>query len=162
MVGYATRDNALAMAVLTRAVEINPNLAFAHGQLGVAHAFGGRAEEAVPCIDHALRLSPREAFLGDYYFFYAAAHFQGARYDLGLRYGREAHRLRPGHVYPLLVAVACAGHLGEMDAAAGLLKDLRAIAPDITLASVEATSPFVLPEDRARLGEGLVRAGLNS
>jgi hypothetical protein len=41
-----------------------------------------------------LRLNPREAFLGDYYFFCAAAHFQGARYDLGLRYAREAHPAR--------------------------------------------------------------------
>ncbi|WP_244471084.1 adenylate/guanylate cyclase domain-containing protein [Microvirga massiliensis] len=112
MTGYATRDNALAMTALTRAVEINPSFAFAHGQLGIAHAFGGRSEEAIRCIDHALRLSPREAFLGDYYFFYAAAYFQGGHYDLGLRYAREAHRLRPGHVYPLLIGVACAGYLG--------------------------------------------------
>jgi tetratricopeptide (TPR) repeat protein len=161
MVAYATRDNALAMAALTRAVALNPNFAFAHGQLGVAHAFGGRSEEAVPCIDHALRLSPREVFLGDYQFFYAAAHFQGGRYELGLRYAREAHRSRPGHAYPLRIGAACAGHLGDAEAAAVLLGELKAIVPDVSRASVEAIDAFVHAEDRARLVEGLARAGLD-
>ena len=162
MMGFGRRDNALCVAAITRAVEINPNFAFAHGLLGLAHALGGRSAEAVPCIDHALRLSPREAFHGDYCFFYAVAHFQGARYDLGLRYAREAHRLRPGHVYPMLIGLACAGHLGDAEASASLLKDLRAIAPHITRASLEAMSSFVNADDRARHVDGLVRAGLTS
>jgi tetratricopeptide (TPR) repeat protein len=161
MVGYATRDRALATAALTRAVEINPNFAFAHGQLGIAHAFGGRSDEAVACIDHALRLSPREAFLGDYQFFYAAAHFQGARYELGLHFAHEAHRSRPGHAYPLRIGAACAGHLGDTEASAGLLGELKAIVPDVSRASVEAMDAFVRAEDRARLVERLARAGLD-
>jgi TolB-like protein/tetratricopeptide (TPR) repeat protein len=161
MVGYATRDNALATAAVTRAVEINPNFAFAHGQLGIAHAFGGRADEAVACIDQALRLSPREAFLGDYQFFYAAAHFQGARYELGLRFAREAHRSRPGHAYPLRIGASCAGHLGDAEASASLLGELKAIVPDVSRASIEALDAVVRAEDRARLVEGLARAGLD-
>ena len=108
MTAYATRDNTLAMAAVRQAIALNPNFAFAHGQLGLAHAMGGRAAEALACIDHALRLSPREAFLGDYQFFYATAHFQGCSYELGLQFAREAHRLRPGHAYPLLIGLACA------------------------------------------------------
>jgi len=161
MVGFAARDNALCVATITRAIEINPNFAFAHGQLGLAHAMGGRSVEAVACIDHALRLSPREAFHGDYCFFYAVAYFQGARYDLGLRYAQEAHRLRPGHVYPLLIGISCAGHLGDAEVAAGMLKDLKVIAPYITRASLEKMSAFATAEDRARHVDGLVRGGLN-
>jgi adenylate cyclase len=161
MVAYAMRDDALAVGALTQAVALNPNFAFAHGQLGLAHAIGGRADEAVACIDHALRLSPREAFLGDYQFFYAMAHFQGTRYELGLRFACGAHRSRPGHVYPLLIGLACAGLLGDTAAAAGLLADIKAIIPEVSRASIEATAPFVRAEDRARLIEGLARAGLN-
>ena len=106
-----------------------PTSRFAHGQLGLAHAMGGRAAEAVACIDHALRLSPREAFLGDFQFYYAVAYFQGANYELGLQFAREAHRLRPGHAYPLVIGVACAGHLDDKEAAAGLLEGLKANGP---------------------------------
>ena len=51
MVAFARRDNALTMAALTQAVALNPNSAYAHGQLSIAHAFGGRADEAIACID---------------------------------------------------------------------------------------------------------------
>ena len=105
---------------------------------GIAHAFGGRADEAVACIDHAVRLSPREVFLGDYDLFYAFAHFQAARYELGLRHAREAHRWRPGHPTPLLMGAACAGHLADAEAAAGLLHELRALVPGASMASIEA------------------------
>jgi adenylate cyclase len=161
MVAYPTRDNALAMAALTRAVALNPNFAYAHGQLGIAHAFGGRSEEAVACIDHALRLSPREVLVGDYHLFYAFAHFQGARYELGLGFAREAHRSRPGHPTPLVIGIACAGHLGDAEAAAALFGDLGAIVPGFSIVSFEARNSYVRAEDRARLVEGLVRAGLD-
>ncbi|MGF6256842.1 adenylate/guanylate cyclase domain-containing protein [Ensifer sp. LBL] len=161
MIAFATRDNALAMAAISQAVAINPNSAFAHGQLGLAHANGGRAADAIPCIDYALRLSPREAFLGDFQFYYAMAHFQGANYERGLHYAREAHRLRSGHVVPLIIGTACAGLLDNREAATDLLARLKSLVPDISRNAVAVTSSFVRAEDRARLVEGLARAGLN-
>jgi TolB-like protein len=47
MVGFATRDNALSMSALTRAVELSPNSVNAHGLLANAHSFGGRSTEAL-------------------------------------------------------------------------------------------------------------------
>jgi adenylate cyclase len=161
MTAYATRDNTRAMAAMKQAVALNPSSAFAHGQLGLAHAIGGRAVEAIACIDHALRLSPREAFLGDFQFYYAMAYFQGGHYELGLHFAREAHRLRAGHVYPLLIGAACAGHLGDKGAAASFLGDLKALIHDVSRDTVEATAPFVHSEDRGRLVGGLVLAGLD-
>src|SRR6185369_13712035 len=76
MVGYAIRDNGLAMAALTRAVALNPNSVNAHGLVGIAHAFGGRPSEAIASIDRAVRLSPRDTFLSDFQLYYAFAHFQ--------------------------------------------------------------------------------------
>ncbi|RWD35916.1 MAG: adenylate/guanylate cyclase domain-containing protein [Mesorhizobium sp.] len=161
MIAFATRDNVLAMAAASQAVAINPNSAFAHGQLGLAHANGGRAADAIPCIDYALRLSPREAFLGDFQFYYALAYFQGANYELGLSYAREAHRLRSGHAYPLVIGTACAGLLDNQEAATDLLGRLKSLVPYISRDAVGATSALVRAEDRARLIEGLARAGLD-
>ena len=160
MVAFATRDNELAMATLSHAVELSPNSVNAYGLLGIAHAFGGRSAEALKCIDHARRLSPRDTYLSDFELYYAFAHFQGARYELGLRFARQASRMRPGHPYPLVLATACAGHLGETETGATLLRELRAIVPNICASFVEATSPYILREDRVRLVEGLARAGL--
>jgi TolB-like protein/class 3 adenylate cyclase len=160
MVGFATRDNALSMAGTMRAVQLNPNFAQAHGLMGVAHAFGGRAEEALACIDHAVRLSPREVFHGDFHLYYAFAHFQASRYELGLHYAQQAHHLRPGHPYPIVIGAAYAGHLGDARTATALMRDLKAIVPTISTAWLEMTTAYERPEDRNRLIEGLARAGL--
>ena len=109
MVGYAMRDNELAMTALMRAVALSPNSVNAHGLLANAHSFGGRSNEALAYIDHAVRLSPRDTFLSDFQLYYCFAHFQGARYQLALQYAQQAHRMRPGHPYPLLLGAACAG-----------------------------------------------------
>jgi adenylate cyclase len=160
MVGYATRDNELSMVALTRAVELSPNSVNAHGLLGNAHAFGGRSAEALACIKRAMRLSPRDTYLSDFELYQAFAYFQGAQYGAGLKFAQQAHRLRPGHAYPLLLGASCAGHLGNVGTGASLLLELKSIIPIVSPAWVEATSPYVLSEDRARLVEGLVRVGL--
>jgi TolB-like protein/class 3 adenylate cyclase len=160
MVGYATRDNGLAVTALQRAVTLNPNFVNAHGLLGIAHAFGGRADEAIACIDKAVRLSPRDTFLSDFHLYYAFAHFQAARYEHCLSYAQQSHGMRPGHPYPLVLGAACAGHLGRAETAAALMRDLKSILPIVSTGWIEATTPYVLAEDRARLIEGLRRAGL--
>jgi TolB-like protein/Tfp pilus assembly protein PilF len=160
MVAFATRDNALAVATLTRALAISPNSVNAYGLLGIAHAFGGRSAEAIACIDHAVRLSPRDTFLSDFELYYAFAHFQGARYERALQFAQQAHRMRPGHPYPLLLGAACAGQLGESEIGTRLLGKLRAVLPCLSAPWVEMTSPYVLAADRARLVDGLTRAGL--
>lgn len=160
MVGYATRNNELSVSALTRAVALSPSSVNAHGHLGIAHAFGGRSTEAVACIDYAVRLSPRDTFLSDFELYYAFAHFQGGRYDLALQFAQQAHRTRPGHPYPMVLGAACAGHLGKSGAAAVLLLELKTALPIVSTCFVEKTSPYVLVEDRARLIEGLQRAGL--
>jgi adenylate cyclase len=160
MVGFATRDNVLSVTVLERAIALSPSSVNAHGLLGVAHAFGGRFEPAVQSIGRAMRLSPRDTYLSDFELYNAFAHFQGASYEAGLEYAQQAHRRRPGHAYPLVMAASCAGHLRRGDLGGRLVGQLLSLAPDIGTGWVEMTSPYVLEADRARLVQGLAQAGL--
>ena len=89
------------------------------------------------------------------------AHFAAQRYDEALRHAQRSHDMRPGHPYPLVMAAACAGQLGLTERAASLARDLTAVLPRASTGWVEATSPYVRAEDRARLVEGLRSAGLN-
>jgi adenylate cyclase len=45
---------------LRLALDLNPNLAFARGYLGVTYGFGGDYESALPHLEGAIRLSPRD------------------------------------------------------------------------------------------------------
>lgn len=159
MVGFATRDNEGATSALERAVALNPNSVNAHGLLGVAHAFGGRTEAALAAIDRAARSSPRAAFLSDIPLYYAFALLPAGDWEGALRHALDAHRAHPGHPYPLIVATACAGRLGRAEAGS-LLAELRALVPIVSASWIEATAPYVRAEDRLRLVEGLVAAGL--
>jgi hypothetical protein len=55
-----------------------------------------------------------------------------------------------------------AGHQGDADAAAGMLKDLKIIAPSITRASLEKMPVVAAAGDRARHADGPARGGLDS
>jgi hypothetical protein len=160
MVGMATRDDALSMSAIGRAVALSPNLAYAHGLMGMVHALGGRAKPAFECIDHAIRLSPRDMFREDFNLFQACAHFQAGDYRLGLQCAQLAHKQTAGHPFPVLMGCACAAHLGDLDTAADLLAEVRALVPPLSLAWVEATLPWARAEERKRVAEGLRRAGL--
>jgi adenylate cyclase len=159
-IGIGARDSGLATSAMQRAVQLNPNFAMAHGLLGVAHAFGGRSIEALACIDQAVRLSPREIFHGSFPQQYAFAYFQGARYELGLQFARQAHSLRPGHAWAMVIGAACAGFLGDTETGAAFLNELKDIVPGVSAGWIEATAPYVDAADRRRLAEGLARAGL--
>lgn len=160
MVAFATRDNVRAVAALERAVAISPSSVNAHGLLGIAHAFGGRARAAFDEIAQAKRLSPRDTYLSDFDLYAAFTHFQAGDYAAALRDAEQAIRLRPGHPYPLILAAASAGHLGRIDAARAHVQRLLGLVPVACGAWVDATSPYVLSEDRRRLVDGLERAGL--
>jgi adenylate cyclase len=60
LVHHARRDNARALSACERAVELNPNLAFAVGLLGLFSAHAGAYEEARRNAELAGRLSPRD------------------------------------------------------------------------------------------------------
>lgn len=160
MVGYAVRDNALSLSSVERALQSNPNMAFAHGFLAITHAFGGRPEEALKTIDYAFRLSPREMFAEDLHLHYAFCHFAAGAYQDGLRHASISHRGRPYHPYPILMSMICAAHLDEKETAHRYCSLLVELTPMMNISMLEATCPYCLEEDIERFVEGLRKAGL--
>jgi adenylate cyclase len=56
-----------AVAVYRRALDLNPNAHYAYNQIGLCLIPMGRAEEAVPMIETAIRREPRSGFAWDRY-----------------------------------------------------------------------------------------------
>ena len=157
----ARRRNAETVGAYQRAVDCSPNFAYAHGRLGAAHAFGGRADEAITCLDRSVRLSPRDIFAEVYHLYYAVTHFQAGRYAHAGEAAELAIQQRPGHPVLYIMATSAHGHAGESDRAKAALAGLTALVPDITASGIEQNFLYVLAEDRARLADGLRRAGLD-
>ena len=151
------------MVVITtakRALGINPNFALAHGLFGLVLAWASKARQALEKIEWAVRLSPRDVMNGHYPTYRGVAHFIADNYEEMVAEGRDGTRQRPDSVgaYRVL-AVGCA-YLDRLDEARAAVERLKQLQPGITLGWAECNIPIANPNDRARYGEGLRRAGV--
>jgi adenylate cyclase len=160
MVATATRDISEAINAHRHATDLSPNFAYAHAMLGASLALGGRPEEGIESTSRAVRLSPRDTFSDDFQLFYAFAHFQAGRYVEAASFAETAIQLRPEHPAPHVMATASYGLADNDKKAVDALARLKALVPEITASNVEKTFPYALAEDRARISQGLRKAGL--
>jgi adenylate cyclase len=152
--------NSEAVAALNRAIDVSPNFAYAHGLLGAAHALGGRPDKAIACIDHGVRLSPRDIFGDEYALYYAFANFQAGRYDVAAAAALRAIQLRPEHPTLYIMAAASFVLAGETGKAKSALTQLTNRVPNLSAADIEENFLFCRQEDRSRVAKGLRAAGL--
>jgi adenylate cyclase len=77
----ARGDHQAAYEAFARAVQLDPNFARAHAQKGNELTLLGRPNEALPCVDEAIKLSPYDPALGTFYWIKGRAHFVAAQSD---------------------------------------------------------------------------------
>jgi TolB-like protein/class 3 adenylate cyclase/tetratricopeptide (TPR) repeat protein len=151
------------LSELDVAIEIDRNYAVAYNQRGVAHTFLGRAKEAIPEIETALRLSPREPSRNAWEFNICNAYSIMAEWEKAVEWCQKSIATNAGHFPPyidLAAAHAWLGHDAEAKAAvAGLLK----LKPGFTvqqLASIKWSDDPQFQRGAQRIIEGLRKAGL--
>jgi len=158
-----TNRAAQGIAECERALALDRNLAYAHGGIGLAKHFLGRAADTEGHIFKALRLSPRDLSAYQWMFFVGVAKMQlGADADAieWLRRSIEANRnFPPGH-FTLASVLALLGVLDEARTAAraGL-----ALNPGFTISRLRAAKISDNPTyvaGRERLCEGMRLAGI--
>jgi adenylate cyclase len=157
--GYIRRTDD-AIARLKIAIDLNPNLTWAHGNLGIALTFSGRGDEAVAPFNEALRLSPRDQFNFYWHYLMGFALFIAGRYQEAVECTEKALRENssvPG-IYRL--RAACLSQLDRVDEAKTALADFLRLVPDANVASTKAQIPLKRSEDLERYVEALRRAGL--
>jgi tetratricopeptide (TPR) repeat protein len=151
------------IAEVERALEIDRNLADAHGYIGIAKCFLGRAEETEAHVHNALRLSPRDTFAYLWRTYLGVAKvFLGKDEDAvsKLRHAIEIDRnFHPAHFY---LAVALAG-LGRLDEARVAAKEALSIDPTFTIRRYRADAPSDNPvflAGRQRIYEMMRKVGV--
>jgi adenylate cyclase len=149
-----------AIARLKIAIDLNPNLTWAHGNLGIALMFACRGDEAVASFNEALRLSPRDQFTFYWHYLTGFALFIAGRYREALECTEVA--LRENSNFPGIhrLRAACLSQLDRVDEAKAALADFLRFAPDANVAATKAQIPLKRPEDLERYIEALRRAGL--
>ena len=148
---------------LQRALELNRNLAYAHGRMGAAKICLGQAEDAEAHIQEALRLSPRDPFVYIWSFIGGAAKLHLGKEEEAvawLRRSVESNRNFPSSHFYLAAALARLGQLSEARSAAqaGL-----AIIPTFSIARIRAGAASNHPTavvGYERIIDGLRKAGV--
>jgi TolB-like protein/class 3 adenylate cyclase/Tfp pilus assembly protein PilF len=145
---------------LQRALDLNPNLAFARGYLGITEAFGGDYDAAIPHLDEANRLSPRDPLASLWPLCRGWAALSAERYDEAIECAARAAEANPEFPDIYAVLAAANGHLGSTEAARIALDQLQQRMPALTVSDARLDRPFGSPAQRERFLEGLRKAGM--
>ena len=150
-----------SLAEYETALRLNPNFALAQGFYGLSLAYSGRWQEADEAARRAIRLSPRDPYLGVYYGIAAYAQYIGHNYQEAARLAREGIRQRSDFVGAHRVLAAASGMAGDMEAAKSALDNLLRAQPNLSLVWMATNMPFREEAERAHYLEGFRRAGLS-
>jgi len=157
----ARGDHQGAQAEVERALAISPNLADAHGALGVVLTFSGRPKEGLAALKTCVRLDPRAPSLVYRLAQIALALYFCREYAAAVEAARRAIRSFPDHSHPYGVFAAALGQMGRTEEAKEALE--KAISPERldswVRGLVRGRYPVFRPEDYAHLLEGLRKAG---
>jgi TolB-like protein len=158
-----------AIAEDERALALDPSAVYVYGRLAWDYLYLGQFEKTLEFSDKAIRLSPHDPFLEEWYRSRAAANFALKRYDLAIESARQAITIKANNQYGylnLIPALALAGHEAEAhDAVQNYLATVpsgpKTIAAWKALAAayVKMPSPRYL-ETWDRMIDGLRKAGM--
>jgi TolB-like protein len=148
------------IALLDRALVLNPNLASAWFLGGFARVWDGDSDGAIARFARAMRLSPLDPEMYRMKAGMAAAHMFAGRFDTASSWAEQAFTNLPSFLMVIGVIAACHA-LAERDEQARQAMDrLRALDPDLRLANFREWI-FIRRQDHFEMfRDGLRRAGL--
>ena len=157
---HHTEDVAGGIAVLDRALVLNPNLASAWFLAGFLRTWNGEPDAAIEHFTRAMRLSPLDPELYRMQAGLAAAHLFAGRFDAASSWAEKAFRELPSFL--MVVSVIAASHAlaGRPDEAQRAMKHLRELDPTLRVSNLADWLPIRRPEDLATFADGLRKAGL--
>ena len=158
--GYLGGDLHGGIALLDKALVLNPNLATARFLGGFLRLWDGQTEAAIEHLEHAMRLSPLDPELYRMQAGMAVAHLFAGRHDEASSWAEKAYRELPSFL--LAVAVLAASHAlaGRIAEARRAMDDVRRLDPGLRLSRVGDWLPIHRPENLATFVDGLRKAGL--
>ena len=140
------------------ALSLNPNLAMAYNIAGSIRMYAGEPLEAIPLIERGIRLDP--AGNTQYLHFLGLANLLAGKYETAVALFKERIALVPGTDFSRSALASALGHLGEVDEARRIWRELEEINPNYSFNDHLSRLPFKRKEDGERLAEGLRKAGL--
>lgn len=149
-----------ALKEMERAIVLDPNEFNAHVNMALVLIFMGRPEEGIPHIEKALSVDPLNPARPLWMFGFA--YFGMDRYDEAVSYMERAIKPRPhSSHWALIAAYAQAGRTEEAADTLKRYSQLRKYKEPPTVSTLLTYHPYKNENDRERLAQGLLAAGLS-
>jgi adenylate cyclase len=126
----------------------------------VCYGFAGDYEAALPILDEAIRLSPRDPLLVIWHLCKGWAALLSERYEQAVEFTTEAVAANGEFPDNYAVLAAAHGHLGNVAAAGEALSEFLRRTPALTASDERLNRPFGTAAQREHFLEGLRQAGL--
>ena len=158
-----SKRGAQGTAECERALTLNPNLASAHAQIGLAKVFDGHPEETGSHELEALRVSPHDTEAGFWVAYMAVAKQHLGAYEDALGLYRRSIELNPNYATGRFIMAAVLAELGRLDEARAEVQAGLALNPGFTIrryrAAAQSDNPVFL-KGRKRIIEGMRKVGV--
>jgi TolB-like protein len=148
------------IALLDRALVLNPNLASAWFLGGFLRVWHGEPDDAIEHFARAMRLSPLDPEMYRMQAGVAVAHLFAGRFEAASSWAEKAFRDLP--TFLMVVGIIAASHAlaGRTDEARRAMSHLRQLDSTLRISNLEDWLPIHRPEDLATFADGLRKAGL--
>src|SRR5262249_29443732 len=136
--GYVAGDLEGALALVDRALSLNPNLATAWYASGTVRAFrGGEPDVTIEHLRRAMRLSPRDPLMFTMQGVTAFAHFFAGRYEEAISWAEKAFWERPNILATLRITAASYALAGRLEEARKAVARALELDADMRLANLK-------------------------
>ena len=143
------------MALIDRAVTLNPNLAAAWRFSGYVRIFLGQPDLAIEPLERALRLNPLDPLIFIVQNGIVLAHFFAGRYEEALAYAKKTLAQNPNYATAILMAAVSAALAGREDEMTKAVNQLLKIDPACKMSSFRNVWPLAREEDLTAFDKGL-------
>jgi TolB-like protein/Flp pilus assembly protein TadD len=148
------------IALLDRALLLNPNLAAAWFLGGFLRMWHGESDDAIEHFEHALRLSPLDQEIYRMQAGIAMAHLFAGRFDTASSWAEKSYRNLPSFLLAVSTLAASHASAGRVDESRRAMKQLRELDPSLRISNLGDWLPIHRPQDLATFVDGLRKAGL--
>jgi TolB-like protein/class 3 adenylate cyclase len=148
------------VALIDRALVLNPNLAAAWRFSGYVRVFLGEPDLAIEHLERAIRLSPLDPLIFIVQNGIVLAHFFAGRYSEALSWAQKTLRQNPNYAAALIMAAVSAALAGRDDEVRKAVGRLRELSPGTGTSNFANMWPLHRPEDLAAFDKGLHLTGL--
>jgi TolB-like protein len=149
-----------AIALIDKALVLNPNLAAAWFLGGFLRTLSGEPDAAIEFFTRAMRFSPLDPEMFRMQAGMALSHLLAERFDMAASWAEQSFRQSP--TFLAVVAIIAASHalVGRTEQARSAIEHLRKLDPTFRISGLAGWIPIRRPEHLARFAAGLRQAGL--